>query len=31
MYELVAVAKLVNPLPKYQDKDLNIIVRFDVE
>jgi hypothetical protein len=30
-YELVAVAKLVNPLPKYQDKDLNVIVRFDVE
>jgi hypothetical protein len=30
-YELVAVAKLVNPLPKYQDKDLNIIIRFDVE
>lgn len=30
-YELLAVAKLVNPLPKYQDKDLNVIVKFDVE
>jgi hypothetical protein len=30
-YELVAVAKLNTPLPKYQDKDLNVIVKFDVE
>jgi len=30
-YELVAIAKLNTPIPKYQDKDLNIIVRFDVE
>lgn len=30
-YELVAVAKLSTPMPKYQDKDLNIIVKFDVE
>jgi hypothetical protein len=30
-YELVAVAKLNTPIPKYQDKDLNIIVKFDVE
>lgn len=30
-FELLAVAKPVNPLPKYQDKDLNVIVRFDVE
>lgn len=30
-YELVAVAKLNTPIPKYQDKDLNIIVRFDTE
>lgn len=30
-YELVAIAKLSTPIPKYQDKDLNIIVKFDVE
>lgn len=30
-YELMAVAKLTTPLPKYQDKDLNVIVKFDVE
>lgn len=30
-YDLVAVAKLATPLPKYQDKDLNVIVKFDVE
>jgi hypothetical protein len=30
-YELVAIAKLSNPLPKYEDKDLNIIVKFDVD
>jgi hypothetical protein len=30
-YELVAIAKLANPLPKYEDKDLNIIVKFDVD
>lgn len=30
-YELVAVAKLSTPIPKYQDKDLNIIVKFDVD
>jgi hypothetical protein len=30
-YELVAVAKLATPLPKYQDKDLNVIVKFDID
>jgi hypothetical protein len=30
-YELLAVAKLSTPLPKYQDKDLNVIVKFDLE
>lgn len=30
-YELLAIAKLANPLPKYEDKDMNIIVKFDVE
>lgn len=30
-YELVAVAKLSTPLPKYQDKDLNVIVKFDID
>ena len=30
-YELLAVAKLANPLPKYEDKDMNIIIKFDVD
>jgi len=30
-YELLAIAKLANPLPKYEDKDINIIVKFDVD
>lgn len=29
--ELLAIAKLSNPLPKYEDKDMNIIVKFDVD